>query len=164
MMDISRIKNKLNACVVKKCKGASGNCSMSSAPGVTNISLDCDLLIKSRLFKELNFTHNKINDCFLIEDDGVPRIGVIEFKGKRYDETRALKQLMSGKQIALMLVSSYGLKNSEIYLIIVSRRHHPSSKRILLRKFRQAGVGESRVLMAGCNDTFSDVRKRLRNF
>lgn len=162
-MSVYRIKKDLSACVVGKCSGSSGKCSICATPGVPNVALNCDLLVKSGLFNGMNFAHGRINDCFLIEDDSVPRVGIVEFKGKRYDESRALEQLESGMQIAKKLISRYGLKNSEVYLIIVARRHHPSSKKILLRKFRHSGFGESKVLMAGCNDTFRNVRERLRN-
>lgn len=164
MMRIYSIKKDLSACVVKKCKGTSNKCSMCATPEVPSVALDCDLLVKSGLARKLDFTYDKINDCFLIEDDDVPRIGVIEFKGKRYNESHAFEQLMAGRQIAMKLASKYSSqKKLEVYLIIVARRHHSSSKKILIRKFRHAGIAESKILMAKCNDTFRDVRNRLRD-
>lgn len=162
-MYISRIKKDWSESVVKKCKGRS-KCSLCATPGIPSVALDCDLMVKSKMFKTISLSHGKINDCFLIEDDGVPRVGIIEFKGYGYDESRAWEQLMSGRQVALKIISKYSFRRSpEDYLIIVARKHHASSKRILFRKFRRVGVGKCSILMAGCNDTFRDARKRLRD-
>jgi len=165
-MLVNRIKRDWSAYTIKKCKSGrrTGKCEICSTRGVPSVILDCDRLMRASLLKIKDPRSGKVNDCLLIEHDGILHIAVIELKSSRYNSTQVVEQLLAGRNIALSLLSRYSYrKKYEIHLIVVAKAHHIASRWVFYNSLKNPDGTKSRIIMAKCGDTLKSIRTRKRD-
>jgi len=166
VMLVGRIKRDWHVYTIKRCKsgGRSGKCELCATHGVPSVILDCEMLLRHGSLTAKHLRGGKINDCLLIEYDGILHVAVIELKSSRYNSTQVVRQLLAGRDVALDLLSRYSYRGKyEIHLIVVAQAHHIASRWVFYNSVRNPDGTRSRIAMAKCGDTFKSVRARKRD-
>lgn len=149
---------------IKERSGNSG-CYVSATPNVPSVSLDGDALKMNDVFKSISARSGQSGDCILIEHDGATHVGVIEFKSRQTDGTRAAKQVLAGYSIAKILLAHHKFhKKIKVYLIVSSCGHSASVRAKFFDEIRRSGEDIENAIVAGCHEKFKDLRKRKRDF
>lgn len=162
-MLVHKIKNDWSKYVVDVCSGKS-NCAICATKNVPNVALDCDLLKLDDALSAINVKHGKSSDCLLIEQDGVTRVAVVEFKSKWTDGTGAAKQVIAGCRIAKHLLSLYNIRDYKIYLIVSACSNTEAVKKMFFQEIKKSGEVIERAIVAGCHDEFENLRNRRRDY
>jgi len=141
--------------ITEKCHTISKSYHCEFCVGSDSLVIDCDRV------KTAENSHEPINDCIVFEKDGLLYVAIVEIKGKHQQIDHTLKQLDSGKNIALRIIKDSNMnENYKMYKVIVAKSYPHSAAAVIKYAKRKLLKSDAPLKTVSCNETFSHARSK----
>jgi len=143
--------------MVYRCKSKNRRvkCVFCASPGANFLILDCDKIMAARRLRGV------INDCIVIEWNGVLHVAVVEIKGGSYSPGRTRSQLVAGVALVMDILDELKIRAKIcIHLVVVAPRHPYSQRDLLCSVMPRVRGKKMKIHTVRCGARFSQVIAR----